>query len=494
MNRRFAFILPILSGLFLSQLISSWVVYQSNLQYYQMLNTVHQAGYLIVPNLHVMERLKLYSSAFNGGLFFTLTTGLFITMLSMATAWIWHGLWQRQKKILLFPLLLAGGALWSSNQNGLSLLITLYLLLIPPIVFGISCKGLSRMQTKPHGKGFFVRLLLFSLFIATVAYQTNTNVFLSIRDNLLLTTTWGQRLNLFYYENSLYAARIFKSNEQKLFNTCVLSQNKDSKPTVNASIRRQLLQHDYLPIPENPAVEIKVQVEGQQIKFGYKDNWLVTADVHQFLQNPKKWIALFGDLTDKHTFFRQITMISLLVTCATILYLLLFLPFFTLIRRCCSRDLAASFITGILCIILGTAATYFLATDTVVPIEQLESYLSSPITSQRIGALKSIYNKKIPITRFSDYRKRVESPNVAERYWLAKALGTTHGPDTHEALLRLLDDEHFNVVCMAFFSLGQQRHVADIPLIQNRIKQSKNWYEQWYAYKALRKIGWQQNL
>ena len=75
---------------------------------------------------------------------------------------------------------------------------------------------------------------------------------------------------------------------------------------------------------------------------------------------------------------------------------------------------------------------------------------------------------------------------------LAKALGVSRTPDTRESLHRLLDDPHFNVVCMAMDSLGRRGNRADIPLIVSKIEASHNWYEQWYAYRALRRLGWRQ--
>jgi hypothetical protein len=45
---------------------------------------------------------------------------------------------------------------------------------------------------------------------------------------------------------------------------------------------------------------------------------------------------------------------------------------------------------------------------------------------------------------------------------------------------------------MAFHALGYVGSVKDISLIMEKMNQSDNWYEQWYAYKALRRLGWKQ--
>lgn len=492
MKRCFHFLLPFTAGLFLSQGISSWVVYQSNLQYHRILGAVHDSGYLTVPNLYVMQRLKDYLPAVSGGLFFTLTFGLFLTMLTMATAWSWSCFWNRRKTFLLFPLFLLGAGIWASNRQGFSLLPALHLLLLPPVVFLLSGKlttGKNRGQS--NRKSAFTRFLLFALFILSVAYQTNTNVFLTIRDNFLFSSAFGRHLNQFYYDNSLYAARVFKSGEQRLFNACSLAGEKNSP--FWEKVKNQLLRNDYLPIQNSAATDIDVRLAGQHIQFGKNGKWLFTDTIEHFLQHSDKTVARVGKMMDRHSFLRQMTMLSILVVGAAILYGILFLPVYVAVRRYCIDSIAASITAGLLCIVLGTTVTYLLASDPHVSERSLDDYLNSPQNRQRVRALKVIYNRRIPITKYSGYQHLMQSDNVAERYWLAKALGVARSRETHEALLSLLDDPHFNVACMALFSLGQQSYIGDIPLIIKKIDRSRNWYEQWYAYKALRKIGWRQN-
>jgi HEAT repeat protein len=48
------------------------------------------------------------------------------------------------------------------------------------------------------------------------------------------------------------------------------------------------------------------------------------------------------------------------------------------------------------------------------------------------------------------------------------------------------------VVSMAFSALGQRGSSKAIPEILTRLESSDNWYNQGYAYKALRALGWKQ--
>jgi HEAT repeat protein len=77
---------------------------------------------------------------------------------------------------------------------------------------------------------------------------------------------------------------------------------------------------------------------------------------------------------------------------------------------------------------------------------------------------------------------------------LAKALGESQDPGTYEDLLTLLNDPHPNVVSMAFGALGQRGDRRAVKEILKRIERSDHWYNQWYAYRALRDLGWKQSL
>ena len=96
------------------------------------------------------------------------------------------------------------------------------------------------------------------------------------------------------------------------------------------------------------------------------------------------------------------------------------------------------------------------------------------------------------VSGFPSYQRMLASPHIPERYWLAKALSVTRGPETHEDLLRLLDDPSPSVACMAFQSLGRRGDPRAIAEILNRIRTSDHWYPQWYAYRALKELGWKQ--
>ena len=53
---------------------------------------------------------------------------------------------------------------------------------------------------------------------------------------------------------------------------------------------------------------------------------------------------------------------------------------------------------------------------------------------------------------------------------------------------------HHNVVCQALESIGRKRSKPAKTRIMEILKTSDHWYVQGYAYNALRKLGWKQEL
>ncbi|MBW2204285.1 MAG: HEAT repeat domain-containing protein [Deltaproteobacteria bacterium] len=118
--------------------------------------------------------------------------------------------------------------------------------------------------------------------------------------------------------------------------------------------------------------------------------------------------------------------------------------------------------------------------------------LDSDDWKERVRGLRAVYENGVEVAGFPRYEKMLRSSHIPEQYWFTKALGVSLKPNTYKDILALLDDPHPNVVSMAFQALGQRRDRGAIEVIMKRLKRSNDWYNQWYAYKALRSLGWKQ--
>jgi len=133
---------------------------------------------------------------------------------------------------------------------------------------------------------------------------------------------------------------------------------------------------------------------------------------------------------------------------------------------------------------------YMRGTD--MELTDVPQALASDSWQKQIAALKIIERKGLEVSSFPPYSRLLTSPYIPVRYWLVRTLAVSRLPATYRDLLAFLDDPHANVVSMAFYALGQRGDRRAVSEILTRIKASDHWYNQWYAYKALRALGWKQ--
>jgi Ca2+/Na+ antiporter len=486
----------LLLGLSIAQVLSTVQVYVSNLEYYKFVSSVQAAGYLAVPNERVFSTLKDLGPALCGGLFFTFTVGAGLTILSSGLAWAWDRLFSRSRFILFLLLLLLLLCLVSANIHGFSPLITGYLLTVPMPVFLLTLKGLPEHRKNRRDTDFAFLLFGFLVF-ALILLVGKPSVMskdrlLDIRDDLLLSNRVGRIVNAFYYENSLYSTRVFKSARQQMIKSCRLDGISD--PSLRTRISEALLLQDYLPLVNTVRPDVRISLSDNRLEFYDVDKLVFKSSLEDFLRNPADPLRQVERSTARHTFLLDSTRFSLFFLGALLLYSCIYLPCYGL-SGLFLKSTPQAVKAGVLWPLVVLAA--FLAFRGFEPEglkdpKDLSRMLTSEHLHSRLTALRSILRQKVDIGGFPAYQSMVESPYIPERYWLAKALGVSRTPETRRTLHQLLDDPHFNVVCMALDSLGRRGNRADIPLLLGKIETSDNWYEQYYAYRALRRLGWRQ--
>jgi hypothetical protein len=481
----------ILLGLLTAQVLSTIQVYLSNAGLYSKLTSIRDAGYLAIPNQQVMHRLQEFSPAFFGGLFFTLTVGASISLVSFAAAWVWLRILSRNRLILIPFLLLWLGCLVYINRGGLCPMVTSYFLIIPPVVFAVTLRWAPEGTKKAWLNGIihFVPIILLALVWAS---QLGNFMFVDIRDNLLLSNPLGRKINDFYYEYTFYPAEVFKPLSDKTLKTCNLEAVKqESSPQ---SLENTLRNYDYLNIGTHEAVDLEVAQEGKDLIFQNKGATLLRITLQDFFSRTSEVLREFSSKIDTYVFFRQFTFLSLLIGFPVALYVVFqalicaALSLFLIPRTSSVIATAFCFLFGILLLI-----PVHLSKAKELDVQKLSKALESERWQDRVAALKIMQDEPIDVATFRTYRKMRASPHIAERCWLARALGISRKPEIYDDLIALLDDPSPNVVSMAFYALGKKGDRRAIKEIMTRIEASDNWYNQWYAYKALRKLGWKQN-
>ena len=486
---RLAFVFFVL--FLLTQLLAAVHVFFSNAALHDTLKAVHQAGYLTVPNMQVARHLDAWSSAFNGGLFFSCTAGIALIILCLVLYRFWI-LFGRKKAILAGYVLIWAGSILFVNTNGLSSLITIYLISVPVIGFLLLERLQSFQNTRPAKTYIWLHTAFFVLFCAGCASQIQVEKFLDIRDFLFLDNPLGRKLNAFYYDNSLYSANYFKSFSQKLIKTCDLRTIPDQR--LNRRVTVLLSWFDYLALPSPTKTDLQVTIQEKTVNLLHNRKVIVTAPIENFLQSPRQYIDLFQAQTDRHSNFRIFTMVSLLFAGTVLLYAILFLLPLFISQKFMPPALAVGS-AGLLCFL----ALFMLLTEDGRQAPQtspdaIAGALRSQNAIHRIRALRSIVDQKMDITTFAEFKSLSTQGTIPERYWVAKALAVSHSPIGRQTVLQLLHDRHFNVVCMALYSLGKQGRKTDRQIIIDIINTSENWYVQWYAYRALKNLGWHQTV
>jgi hypothetical protein len=480
----------LLIGLTLAQILASVHVYLSNKELYDSMIAIKDAGYLPVPNSHVMGQLHKTGPAFLGGLFFTFSIGAGISFLSLALAWIWNRIFDRKSLLLYFFLFLWVCSLTALNFHGLNLFVTLYFLLIPPVVYVTAIKSMSYLNKQNRRPNEIIHMLPVIVLALVFAWQIDSRMFTDFRDIYLLSNPVGSKINKFYYQYTLYPAEVFKSLNQKMLKTGMIESKKSD---AIRSLENILLNYDYIPIKGNIDADLKVVPIGDNFIFKNHGSPVLQISSEAFFADPHRAIREFEQKSDRLALFRQIIMFSLLTGFPLAVYVIvhgvisILFGFFFRLR---TSSLIASALCFALCLVL--LFSFQLNRSRDISEENLAAALNSGRWQNRVAALKFIDKNGMEIKQYQAYPELLKSSYIAERYWFVKTLANSRRPETYRDLLSFLNDDHPNVVSMALYALGKRGNKETIGRIMQVIETSDDWYHQWYAYKALRALGWRQ--
>lgn len=489
-------IIPIIAGLLTSQVLGFLHVYLSNIELYHKLTTIKEAGYFTVPNILTMETLKEFGSALGGGLFFTLTVGASLTIITMAVIWIWINLF-RKNRFALIPLFLIWMAcLARANAQGFCAMATSYFIIVPLVVI-ISAWG--RLNSESDEKSMLnVAILLFPIILlsilwSTLLIQNPLATFINIRnirDYYLLSNPAGKSVYDFYYKYTLYASETFQPLKYKVFKTCSLLNFEENSNLL--SLEKRLLNRDYLVLDTDKA-DLKIDKQGDELVFLNKGREVLRISQKLFLSDPGEYLKSFSDQTDVYDFFRGFTYLSILIGFPLILYLLML----TALERLFGffkNPTTSLTIATIICLLIGIALfvpMHVIETGNL-KASDIEGAMQKDRWQDNVTALREIYMKELEIMDYPNYINKKDSPHIPVRYWLVKALGVSKKKETYNDLFYFLDDPYPNVVCQALEAIGQRGDMKDIEIIVQRMSKSPHLYVQFNAYRTMRDLGWKQ--
>jgi hypothetical protein len=481
------------AGLLCAQLIATIHVYGSNLKLLKTTDAIGRHGYLPVPNLHVAQHLESLSLAMAGGLFFTLSIGAGLTLLTMTGVWSWGCIFKRSTRVALISAGLWGACLFLVNSNGWNPYATAYLTIVP---LGA---GICAIALLPDGNDQFsisgVLCPIAAAIVLALSWTTvlDKNLFTNVRDNLLLSNRLGESITNAYYNYTLYPAEAFKSLSQKQIRTCRLG---DTIPrNLRSRLEKTLRIRDYLPVKMQDPVNLTIEqtVDGKDIHFIHHQTVLFRCSPQDFFRDPGGKLKAFSADLDRHKMFRKFTLAGLLFGLPLILFTLVF-TMLKLLPGCFLPAVLSNIIAGLFCIGIGivllipvyqgqrAAASTTLSTDD----------LNSPLPPVRLAVLKNACKHRRDISGEARKFGIAKSPNIAERYWFVRNLVYSTNRETSKQLLELIKDPAPIVACQALWAMGQRKDRSVIPEIVHHLQTSSHWYLQMYGYRALKALGWVQ--
>jgi hypothetical protein len=488
-------------GLVLAQGVATLQVYLSNAAYLDKLTALQEAGYLTVPNRLVMDTLHRFGPAFFGGLFFTLTVGLALTLAALTAAWVSNRFFPESRGFLTGLLVFWAGTLIWVNQDGWAPLVSAYFLVIPPSVFYLARRQPAVSVKGRSGRRILLHPACILILLAIGADPINPGMFTRIRDRLLLTNPVGRSINDFYYRYTLYPAQVFKSPAQDLIRAAHLAENLDS--SLAKQLKWILVRLDYAVIDTPNVSDLVVYQNGESLTLAHDGRAILSVPRGALLKSPGKTLKAYSRGVDRFGPFRRITFLFLMAVSGVFIYLVLYLPSFFLARLFAravhgrfQRHIPVSMAAAVLCV--GAGIALFAAASPKKPPDLTSEFLKDRMTSadpaDRVDALRYLHAKKIDIAPFETYPEMARSHHLQERYWLARALEFSRSSKTYQTNLALLRDPRINVAYMAYLALGRRGDRRAVAEILERLKREDRWYVQLYAYKALRRLGWRQTV
>ncbi|MFZ1985356.1 MAG: HEAT repeat domain-containing protein [Desulfatitalea sp.] len=483
---------PLMAGLVVAQAIATLFVRRSNLDLRRGIAAIDAAGWLSVPAGPAVDTLDGWGPALGGGLFFTLSIGIGLALATWAILYLWQRFFPSRRALLWLPAGCWLALVVAVNASGWVLFPTLFVVGVPLATALAAIQAAPVASAGRAGKLWPVPLLSLLLLTGVWATQWNQQLFVTIRDHLLLSNTFGRSVNDFYYRYTLHAAECFKSFGQKTVRT----GRWDAPADADSARRwtRALAEQDVVMIPGLQPADVTVRASGGgRLTLASPAGDRLEVSPADFLADPNRWLRRFSEAGDRYAPFRRFTFVGLLLGFPILLYVVVD----GAIGRLAGLFMRAPgliWMRAAICLAIGLLLFIPMLAGRTNPLTpgNLGAALAADPWPQRVAALRQIEKGRVDLAVYPQYRTLLTSPLVVERYWVARALTHSRDGATRNDLLALIRDSNPNVVCQAYYALGERGDRSAVTSMRERMLQSDHWYTQWYAYRAMRRLGWHQ--
>ncbi len=481
--------IQITAGMGIAQAVAMIHIYRSNHHLYNVVKAVEKAGYPVIPHGTPADMLTGLKPAVYGGLFFTLTLGMVLVVLSLGAQDIFRVL-GRPGRMGLAMLLMAVWAVTMVKLNGNGWLFceSAYLTLVPLAVWLVPGTGPGTGGSFPAGKFRAMAWVIPLIMAATIFLSgTGADFFSGIRDYVLLSNPAGRAVNDFYYQYTLYPAQAFAPLAGK--DVKIVRLSGITPPSLKNRLEQTLARYGYLEAQGPP--DLTITREAGDFCFSRREHPALTVPVAQFTATPGQVLKTYSRKTDTCRFFRAILQVCLLLALPAWYYL--FFEFLTMLF-CLSgisekkSAMASTVVCGMGCLALFLPLRAGIS-QAVEPSGVNATFIFGHWTEQ-VSALALIEQQNLEISQYPAYQGLICSPYIAVRYRLARALGKSKDPATRADVTALAHDPHPNVVCQALWALGQRKEKNGRKTMEKILKSSDHWYVQQYAWRNLRRTGW----
>ena len=518
------FLISAILGILLGEILGVILVSRNNQQLLLEQITISQLGYIAVPGANSLSQMQSFTTYLAGGLFFALTIGLgygifWGLLFGFFTLFYYKG--QAIAKLVIIVFIWALAAV-KFQKEAFPFSVHLFLLIFPTFLWFLSLKYEKHDNT--NFMSFWKNCLLFFFFLFLLGglllkspyfdQEVYSVDFTQIRNRILLSTTIGQKIDKFYYDYTLYPARVIKPLNNRLQNVVFLNTENLSKDKFT-KLQNILKRRDWFPVTSasmgKAETRINLEDSADQLHFYWNKKWekeeetyepAYTISYQEFIKSPSKHLKKYSESVYPYNFLKLSCGLSLFIVIPLGLALFLFFILSVPIQRLL-REKELGFIKetllflGIFLFIFGVSHFYGKKKYTLPKdAPQLWQIVEGEKKGDRLGALNHLEEILTPQSSQayqSNITSLIKDSNPVVRLFGAQLLAKFPNKKIAIPPLRsLLKDENINVVYTAATSLGKLYTKETKEILLDILQSDQEWYVKMKIYCTLKKKGWRQ--